>query len=59
MTVIGREIYGTILLIILTIISIVSTKKIVDTKDKKLVRAYSTLDILCLLNIIFVVNSIY
>lgn len=58
MTVIGREIYGTILLIILTIIPIVSTKKLVDTKDKKLATAYSTVDILCVLNIIFVVNQI-
>lgn len=59
MTVIGREIYGTILLIILTIISIVSTKKIIDVKDNELIRVYSTLDILCILNIIFVVNQIF
>lgn len=52
----GRLVYKILLLITLTISLVFSSKKILNAKDEKLIRAYSLVDVLSVLAIIYVAN---
>lgn len=52
----GRLIYKILLLITLTISLVFATKKILDTEDNKVINAYTLIDLLSILSIIYVAN---